>query len=226
MTITWFDALLFGIMFISAILALMRGFTREILSLLAWGGAAIAVVLLHPVLLPTAKSYFPPEEDWIASIVLGVVIFLVVLIIISLLTMRVSDWILDNGIGVLDRTLGFVFGVARGLLLVVVAYMFFIWGAPREVHPNGLRTARSLELIESVVDVITQYLPVELAESLRSKTYKHGDEGEDPELDDPPSADPSDDDASLNDPSRQNKYDAASRSGFNQLLESTQNNQN
>ena len=85
---------------------------------------------MHPILLPTAKAYFPPDDEWVAAIVLGVVIFLVVLIAISLLTMRVSDWILDNGIGVLDRTLGFVFGVARGLLLVVVAYMFFIWAAP------------------------------------------------------------------------------------------------
>ncbi len=226
MTFTWFDALLFGIMFISAVLALMRGFTREVLSLLAWGGGAIAVVLLHPILLPTAKSYFPPDDEWVAAIVLGVVIFLVVLIIISLLTMRVSDWILDNGIGVLDRTLGFVFGVARGLLLVVVAYMFFIWAAPRESHPDGLRTARSLDLIESTVDIITQYLPVELAETFRGKTYKHSDEAEDPATDDVEETVPNDDDASLKDPSGQNKYDAASRSGFNQLLESTQNNQN
>lgn len=226
MTFTWFDALLFGIMFISAILALMRGFTREVLSLLAWGGAAIATFLLHPILLPTAKSYFPPDDEWVAAIVLGVVIFLVVLIVISLLTMRVSDWILDNGIGVLDRTLGFVFGVARGLLLVVVAYMFFIWAAPREVHPNGLRTARSLDFIETTVEVITQYLPVELAETFRSKTYKHADEAEEPLEEEPAEDVPTDDDASLNDPSGQNKYDAASRSGFNQLLESTQNNQN
>ncbi len=227
MTITWFDALLFGIMFISAILALMRGFTREVLSLLAWAGAAIAVVLLHPVLQKTAQSYFPPDEDYIANIVLGIVIFLVVLIIISILTMRLSDWILDSGIGVLDRTLGFVFGLARGLLLVVVAYLFFIWGATKEQHPPGVRNARSLDFVETTASIIIQYLPAELAETLLSRTYKHGDDAENPADDDPASTDENNDDnASLSNPAGANSYDTSSRSGLNQLLQSTQDNQN
>lgn len=224
MTITWFDAVLIGVMFISAILALMRGFTRELLSLLSWGGAAIAVVLLHPVLRNTARTYFPPDDHWVADIVLGIVIFLVVLIVISILTMRLSDWVLDSGVGVLDRTLGFLFGLARGLLLVVVAYLFFIWGAPKELHPNGLRDARSLEFVETTATIIIQYLPTELAETLFSKTYKHGGDSEDPAENAPAESNQStDDNASLSDP---DAYDRSSRSGLNQLLQSTQDNQN
>lgn len=229
MTFTWFDALLFGIMFLSAVLALMRGLTREILSLLSWVGGAIAVVLLHPVLRNTARSYFPPEDQLVADIALGVVIFLVFLILIALITMKLSDWLLDSGIGVLDRTLGFIFGALRGLALVVVGYLLFIWAAPRELHPDGMRNARSLQLVETTSEIVIQYLPPEIAETLLSKTYKHGNERNNTEPTQTPPADDDqsiDNDASLTKPPSGTGYNTAQRSSFNQLLQSTQDNQN
>ena len=50
--------------------------------------------------------------------------------------MRIADFIIDSRIGALDRTLGFLFGAARGILLVVVAMLFFNWLVPAE--PAGL----------------------------------------------------------------------------------------
>ena len=51
--------------------------------------------------------------------------FIGTLIVVSVITVRISDMILDSRIGALDRTLGFLFGLARGLLIVVVAFLFF-----------------------------------------------------------------------------------------------------
>ena len=63
------------------------------------------------------------------------VIFLITLIVVSYITMRIADFIIDSRVGALDRTLGFVFGAARGILLLVVALLFFNWlvAAPQSI---------------------------------------------------------------------------------------------
>ena len=67
--------------------------------------------------------------------------FLGTLIIVSVLTVRISDMILDSRIGALDRTLGFLFGLARGLLIVVVAFVFFDWLVPAKSQPTWVSEA-------------------------------------------------------------------------------------
>lgn len=226
MIFTWFDAVLLGIMLISGLLALMRGFTREVLSILSWVGGAIAAWFLYPVLKETARAYFPPDDKYVADIVLVAVVFLVVLIVIYVITMRLSDWILDSGVGVLDRTLGFLFGLGRGLLLVVVAYLFFVWWAPKENHPEGMRNARALPIVDETAEIIISYMPTEIAEVLFEKIQGPGET--DSQGDQPPAAEenPGNNDASQTDTPSQDGYNGNERSGLNQLLESTQDNQN
>src|SRR3954471_20217109 len=119
MPITWLDLLLLGVMLISGLLAMIRGFMREVLSIAAWAAAAVATVLLYPKLLPFAKANISSDILATAAVIGGT--FLITLLIVSVLTVRVSDMILDSRIGALDRTLGFLFGLARGLVIVVVA---------------------------------------------------------------------------------------------------------
>ncbi len=222
MTFTFVDALLIGIMLISGILALMRGFTREVLSVLSWGGAALAAYFLRPFLTETARSYFHEADKWVADIVLVAAIFLVALIIISVLTMRMSDWVLDSSIGVLDRTVGFAFGLVRGLLLVVVCYLFFIWLVNRDDHPSQLRNAATLPFIDATAEVIISYLPIEIAEALKSKTYGNDAGSSGPDGDVQPGIEP---DAPA-DSSSNEGYNGNERSGLNQLLQSTQQSTN
>ncbi len=120
MPITILDLVLLAVMLISGLLAMVRGFMREILSIAAWGAAALVTLYSFSKLLPTAKAYF--NNDTIASIVVIAGVFVGTLIVVSVITVRISDMILDSRIGALDRTLGFLFGLARGLLIVVVAY--------------------------------------------------------------------------------------------------------
>lgn len=227
MIFTWFDAILAGVMIVSGLLALMRGLTREMLSILSWVGGAIAAWILYPILKETARSYFPPDSKIVADVVLVAVVFLVVLIVIYVITMRISDWILDSGVGVLDRTLGFLFGLVRGLLLVVVAYLLVLWGIPREKHPSGLRDARALPIVNQTAEIIISYMPTEIAEVLFGKIQELADpeapNDQPPAAQEPPS---DDDDATQNDSSLQEGYNGNERSGLNQLLQSTQDNQN
>lgn len=111
---------------ISAILATARGFTREVLSLATWAGsAAIAVYLwlYHQDLVYPALI----NDELVAQIALVIVAFIVSLIVLHLITMRIADFVVDSRIGPLDRSLGFIFGFARGVLIAVVVVIFGLW---------------------------------------------------------------------------------------------------
>ena len=102
MPITWLDFLLLGVMLISGLLAMIRGFMREVLSIAAWAAAAVATLLLYNRLLPIAKANISERHVAAGAVIGGV--FLITLLIVSIITVRVSDMILDSRIGALDRT--------------------------------------------------------------------------------------------------------------------------
>lgn len=106
MPITIFDGIVIGVVLFSAVLAMVRGFSREILSIVSWGGSAVAAYYLYPKLVPYAKHY--TDDDRIAIVGSAAVVFLIALIIISFITMKIADFIIDSRIGALDRTLGFL----------------------------------------------------------------------------------------------------------------------
>src|SRR3977135_1940480 len=157
MPITILDLVVLGGMLISGLLALVRGFMREILSIAAWGAAALVTLYAFAKLLPTAKTYF--NNDTVASIVVVAGTFIGTLIVVSIITVRISDMILDSRIGALDRTLGFLFGLGRGLLIVVVAFLFFSWLVPARTHPAWIASAKSRVVLQSTGDWLMSMLP-------------------------------------------------------------------
>jgi membrane protein required for colicin V production len=157
MPITFLDLILLVVMLISAMLAMIRGFMREILSIAAWAIAAIATVYSYAKLLPFAKQYFNNDIVAAAAVIGGV--FLGTLLIVSVLTVRISDMILDSRVGALDRTLGFLFGLGRGLIIVVVAFLFFDWLVPAKSQPSWVQTAKSKVVLQSTGDWLKGMLP-------------------------------------------------------------------
>src|SRR5260221_8334715 len=179
MPITILDLALLAVMLVSGLLAMVRGFMREILSIAAWGAAALVTLYAFGKLLPTAKTYF--NNDTVASIVVVTGVFLGTLIVVSVLTVRISDMILDSRIGALDRTLGFLFGLARGLLIVVVAFVFFAWLVPPGKQPEGVRNAKSRVVLENTGEWLQALLPQDMDNYLSQLLKKKkGDEQERP----------------------------------------------
>jgi membrane protein required for colicin V production len=164
------DLILAGIMIISGLLALMRGFTREVLSLIAWGAAAVAAYFaIHSrELVGFASQYLQPEI--VAKIAVGGSVFLVVLIVVSLVSVKLSDVVVDSAAGAFDRTLGFFYGLARGLVLVVIAYLFYGWLIPFDRQEEWVKSARSLPVIQSVGAVILDLVPPDIAETLTNSS--------------------------------------------------------
>jgi membrane protein required for colicin V production len=160
MSITLFDGLLIGLMLVSGVLAMIRGFSREILSIGSWIAAAVAAFMFYPQLSPFVSQYTEEisQSETLADIAAAGIIFLITLIVVSLLTMRIADFIVDSRVGALDRTLGFVFGAVRGALLVVVALLFYNWLVPDNQWP-WIANAKSKPVLESIGEKIVQLLP-------------------------------------------------------------------
>lgn len=176
MAITLLDGILVVIMLISAILAMIRGFSREVLSIVSWIAAAVAAALFYKALSPTVASTIPiASNPLVADAIAAVAIFLVVLIIVSYLTMLLADLIIDSRIGVLDRTLGFIFGAARGALLVIITLMGFLWLA-NDNEPTWVAEAKSKPMLVAVGTNIRDALPENLEEVI--KRFFENDAGE------------------------------------------------
>ena len=176
MPITLLDGILIVIMLISAVLAMIRGFSREVFSIISWVAASFAALSFYKLLSPTVGKLIPSvaSNPLVLDAIAAIAIFLVVLIIVSYLTMLVADMIIDSRIGVLDRTLGFIFGAARGALLVIVTLMGFLWLA-NEQEPDWVANAKSKPMMVSIGTGLLEALPDNL-ESVISGFFKRDDE--------------------------------------------------
>lgn len=157
MPITWLDVIVVVLMMISAFLAMLRGLTREMLSIMSWALAALAALFVFPVYRDRIESLM--DSKMLADAILIVSVFVAVLVVVSLITVHLSDRVLDSRVGAIDRTLGFVFGLARGFLLVVIAYELYFRIVPPETHPQWVAQAKSISAISKTGKAIISILP-------------------------------------------------------------------
>jgi membrane protein required for colicin V production len=157
MPITLLDVILLAVMLISALLAMVRGFMREVLSIASWAAAALLTLYAYPRLKPVVLQYF--SNDIVASVITIGGVFLGTLLIVSVITIKISDTILDSRVGALDRTLGFLFGLARGLVIVVVAFLFFAWLVPDRSQPEWVKNAKSRVVLQGTGQWLMSMLP-------------------------------------------------------------------
>ncbi|WP_375465581.1 CvpA family protein [uncultured Methylobacterium sp.] len=150
------DLVVLGIVVISALLAAVRGVTREVLAIIAWVAAAAVAWSLHPMLLPTVKQHV--TSDTVALVASIAAIFLGTLIVVSIITVKISDVVLDSRIGAVDRSLGFLFGAARGFLICVIGWVFLSWLVQGKV-PDWAAQARSRSMLEKSGDALVAQLP-------------------------------------------------------------------
>src|SRR6185295_9139448 len=215
--ITWLDIVLLGVMLVSGLLAMIRGFMREILSITAWGAAAVTTLLLYPKLLPVAKANIASDLVATGAVIGGV--FLITLLIVSIITVRISDMILDSRIGALDRTLGFLFGLGRGLIIVVVAFLFFAWLVPGSKQPDGVKNAKSLEVLTRTGDWLQALLPQDMDNYLSQWFKKRPKGDEDTETSPGQRSDASSPEVTGS--VRSTAYPSADRTDMRQLIDAT-----
>jgi membrane protein required for colicin V production len=192
---SYLDLGLIVIVLISALLSMLRGFTREVLAIASWVAAAAAAYYFYPLVVPYVKPYIAKPQ-----IVLGVsaaLVFFVTLIVVSILTVKLSDAILDSKVGALDRSLGFVFGVGRGYLLCVVAFVFFAWLVPAKSYPAWVQDSKTRGWLEatgaSIESMLPDNLDSEISNALERQKKSPSDQSQSPDQGGSPASGTSDD---------------------------------
>lgn len=157
---TWVDGVCIGVLVASAILAFWRGFVRETLGIGAWVGAVVAAFALRPVIKPFFDAFVTPP--WLADGLAVGSVFLVVLIALTLVVNAIANRVEASALGGMDRSLGAVFGLARGAFIVVLAYIvggLFLPATDR--WPEAVLDARALPIVVSGAQTVANMLPAE-----------------------------------------------------------------
>lgn len=156
------DLIVIIVLVVSGIFAFVRGFVHEVLAIGSWVAAAFVTLYAFPHARPLVEQYIPTE--FFASLVTGVVIFLVSLVLFSVVTRLLSNRVQQSSLGALDRSLGLLFGFARGAVIVVLAWMLLSFLMPEEERFDWVMEARSRPLVEKGADLLLTLVPEDLRE--------------------------------------------------------------
>ncbi|MEM9683231.1 MAG: CvpA family protein [Pseudomonadota bacterium] len=161
------DICFVAILVISGILAYIRGFVREVLSVAAWVGAAFVTLYGYRHLQPHAQEYI--ENPMIADLATGGVLFIGSLIVFSIIASLVSSGVRESAASGFDRSLGFVFGVVRGVVLVSLLYLSAAWFWQDDL-PDTITEARTFPLIDGSTQILLSMVPEDTRESAEKAT--------------------------------------------------------
>ncbi|HWE06998.1 MAG TPA: CvpA family protein [Rhizomicrobium sp.] len=173
LNVSWVDLAVVGVVVISTILAVVRGFVRETLSIFSWAAAALATLYFGPAATALLRAHI--STPLAAPLIAYIGIFLVVLIALSLVSHLLSEAVRRSRIGALDRSLGVPFGILRGLALVGFAYLAFSLLIPVRSQPPWLAHARFLPLIQGSSDALLALLPAQYRATATGSTTTSAD---------------------------------------------------
>jgi membrane protein required for colicin V production len=155
---TWVDFVVLAVLLLSGVLALFRGLVHEALAVGAWIGAVLAGIVAEPRLKPLIAAHVQP--DWLATGLAIGGVFLVVLVILQILIAWIAGKVRRSALGGVDRALGFLFGLARGALIAVLAYIIGGLAVPAtERWPAEVREARFLPITADGAAWLVAQLP-------------------------------------------------------------------
>jgi membrane protein required for colicin V production len=176
------DIIVIIVLFISSLLAFSRGAVREILGVSAWVGAALATVFAFSPVRPYPREWVTktwPELDLgesLADAGTGLVLFIIFLIILTIINQMISGYVQRSRMGALDRSLGFIFGLLRGAVLICLAYMLFIWVVKNpDDHPHWIEEAQSISYVKMGAQIIHGITPAEFRKKAKDKAVESKD---------------------------------------------------
>ncbi len=154
------DICVIGVVAFSAILALMRGLVSEVLSVGGWVGAALTTLYAFPRLQPYMRAHVEPAMLADGMSIVGV--FVLSLVIFSVIAHEISSGVRGSALSAVDRSLGLVFGIARGALLVCLAWMLVAWLVPPPDQPQWLREAKTRPFAETGAAWLQTLVPAQV----------------------------------------------------------------
>lgn len=156
---TWVDAVMLGVVALSALFSMVRGLVREVLSVGAWIGALLACLHFYGPVQPFVASVLPRGLSHFAIYGAMAVVFLVVLIILSIVSGVLGGLVRKSALSGLDHSLGIVFGIARGAIIIFLAYIALGMTEPSPNWPPPVANARFLSIAQQGAGWLVGFLP-------------------------------------------------------------------
>ena len=154
------DLIVAAIVLLSGILAFMHGLLREVLGIGVWIGASASSVAFYSLAREPVGLYIP--SPLVADAAAGALLFIGTFLILAIVSRAISRaFESGDGLGAINRSLGLMFGLARGAIIVVVAYLALAWTIPERDHPEWVTEAKTMPLIKEASAMLEQALPEE-----------------------------------------------------------------
>lgn len=152
------DIIVIAVVALSALFAFARGFVKEALSIGAWIGAALIAFYGLPLARPFAARLITAPK--LADTAAGLAIFVVALIALSLLTSAISSRVKQSALSAVDRALGLLFGLFRGVAIVCIAFIGLRTALPESTDwPNWILEARTRPFLTNGADMLASMVP-------------------------------------------------------------------
>jgi len=164
-----FDVILSLLLIVSIIGGFIKGFTTEVLKIVAWAGAILLTIIAIPLSTTFMMDYIASEQ--IAKIAGIGLTFLVSFLFLKFLAKFVGERIRTSFVAPIDRGLGAVFGLARGILIFSAVYLMYTNVAAREKWPDWLTEARLYPALTTGAEILEAITPdlFEKAEEVSKK---------------------------------------------------------
>ena len=167
LTIDPTDLVILIIIFCFGLFSLFRGFTKELISIISWIFAILLAISFTPFVLSKIQVALPSIS--LRPLIPGVLIALVVYILFRIIGSLFQKKLGKAKISAIDRSLGFLLGVAKGFALVCITIFITKTFLNENEYPSWLRTSKSLPLIESTTMFVASQLPMYLRKNFEQK---------------------------------------------------------
>ena len=164
------------VLIVSAIFSTLRGMTREFLGLLGWVVAVVVANYARPLLEDPIADIV--NADGLSAALAWGLPFAATVIIWFLLASLLSPGLTRAGLGSLDRWLGVIFGLARGYLLVILAFIGAVLAIEGEKNlPATIQNAQSTPLFSQSAQYFAKFMPDDYSDKLSSNLIDHTGDG-------------------------------------------------
>ena len=145
------------IIILSAIVSSLKGFVRESLSIFAWIGAIFCSIYLSPYFFNISLSFI--TNNILAEIITYILTFVIVLTTLSMVTRSLSIYIRSTALNNLDKSLGFIFGLIKGLIFLSITLIIFDWFSIEKKRPTLITSAKILPAVDMTSQLLINTLP-------------------------------------------------------------------
>ena len=155
--LTPFDIIVILVLVVSALFAFGKGFATEVLSLAAWAGAILITLYGLACAAGYGREYISPEP--LADMITAIVLFFAGLIILKLIAGFIGDCIRMGPVGFLDRSLGALFGLLRGILIVSAGYLLLNFFLSERQQPEWVQEAKLIRFVSYGAEMLSEIVP-------------------------------------------------------------------